>query len=628
MKQSVLLPGCLLACSFVLIGCGGSGGSTTTPTPTPPVVVVPPVVEIPTLDDVIDYALTDTSALLATIGAGLDGISASDFYDQAYAILAKRDPQRIITSGQLDTLPLDTIELTNISDDYEIQTSAIRSLILSKLQLLDRSSLSVADQLTWDVVQADLLYKIEASQYLNFNYVATYGMFGWQGSTEQLFTSLLPLTDKNDAEQYLNLLNQVGRRFTQLMQLIDTRTAAGIIEPAVTMGFAQGQVANMAATAVTATSYYTTFNDRISALTNITADEKQSLDDQLKQTIEQRVLPAYQQLSDHLAALLPQAPANIGVGQFPGGQAYYDYTLRKFTTGTDSASQIHQQGIDELARIHQQMRTLFGQRGYPQGESISESYQRAINERTILGPDAVSFYEDLISETYAKLPEIFSTLPQQQVVVIGGTSGGFYISGSDDGTRPGAFYAQTNTTLSYATMPTLAYHEAVPGHHLQIALANELDLPQIRRKARFTAFIEGWALYAERLAADMGWYADDSLGDLGRLQFEAMRAARLVVDTGIHNLGWTYQQADNFHQENVGLPGAIARYSVWPGQATAYMTGMLKILQLRERAQSQLGELYDIRDFHDAVVGNGLMPLGVLEGVVDRYIADKLAQKR
>ena len=173
-------------------------------------------------------------------------------------------------------------------------------------------------------------------------------------------------------------------------------------------------------------------------------------------------------------------------------------------------------------------------------------------------------------------------------------------------------------------MPTLAYHEAVPGHHLQIALANELDLPLFRKKGNFTSFIEGWGLYAERLAKDANWYENDAIGDLGRLQFEAMRAARLVVDTGIHSKGWSYNQADQFHIDNVGFAGAIARYSVWPGQATAYMTGMLKILELRQKAQDELGDAYDIREFHDAVIGNGSMPLNVLTKVVENYIADTL----
>ena len=204
----------------------------------------------------------------------------------------------------------------------------------------------------------------------------------------------------------------------------------------------------------------------------------------------------------------------------------------------------------------------------------------------------------------------------------------YYAPPSADGIRPGYYSVnlhQPQTRPKYE-MEVLSVHESVPGHHLQIALANELDIPLFRQKIRFTSFIEGWALYAERLAKDAAWYENDIYGDLGRLQFEAMRAARLVVDTGIHNKGWSFEKANQFHLANVGYSGSIARYSVLPGQATAYMTGMLKILSLRQLAQTQLGELYNIKEFHSVVLGNGAIPLNILQTVVNEYIADKLAE--
>ncbi|MCW9015381.1 MAG: DUF885 domain-containing protein, partial [Kangiellaceae bacterium] len=337
--------------------------------------------------------------------------------------------------------------------------------------------------------------------------------------------------------------------------------------------------------------------------------------------VEQRVIPAYQALAQQMANLTTVAPSNIGFGQFTGGDEYYQYALSFFTSSNATPDEIHQQGIDELARIHAEMNVLFDQLGYPANESISQKLARAASDGgTIAGSQAVSFFEALIEEAYTKLPEAFSTLPQQEVIVVGGSTGGYYIAGSEDGTRPGAFYANTSSNLSYFTMPTLAYHEAVPGHHLQIALAQELDMPRFRKEMRFTSFIEGWGLYAERLASDLDWYQNDIYGDIGRLQFEAMRANRLVVDTGIHSKGWTYQQAEAFSQANIGNPDSIARYSVWPGQATAYMTGMLKILELRQRAETELGASYDIKDFHDVVIGNGSMPLNILEQAIDEYI--------
>ena len=205
--------------------------------------------------------------------------------------------------------------------------------------------------------------------------------------------------------------------------------------------------------------------------------------------------------------------------------------------------------------------------------------------------------------------------------------GGFYIGPSFDGTRPGAFYAGTQNDQAYYDMPSLTFHESVPGHHTQIAIAMDQDVPAFRKLVRSTGFVEGWALYAERLAWELGWYDNDVYGDLGRLQYEALRAARLVIDTGIHEYGWSFDQAALFNNENVGwsMPssqGAAGRYSVIPGQATAYMVGMLQILSERQRAMDALGPAFDLRAFHRALLSNGAVPLSLLDDVVDGYIAE------
>jgi len=581
------------------------------------------------LDPVADYQLADTNALLSTVSNRLNGLSLQDFFTESFIIIKERNVQGGVSEGLVDQFPLGSFELTNISDAYQNQTAAIEALILTTLNNYDRSILSSDDQLSYDIYQAHLQYQAEWSQYRDFEYPASYGFFGYPGSTEQFFTSLVPVTNKLEADTYLLLLNQIGRRFQQISDLLDARQAAGIIEPAITLGFSQSNVQAIANTPAIAISYYTVFQSKLTALTNITDAEKQALTELLLLTVEQRVIPAYAQLAQKMNSLLNQAPANIGFGQFNGGNDFYDFTLRYFTSSEQTADDINALGIQELARIHAEMRVLFDQLGYPQNESIAQLYARVDSDGgTISGGNAVTFYEDIIAEAYTQLPSNFSTIPQQQVIVVGGQSGGYYIRGSDDGTRPGAFYASTVNDLAYTRMPTLAYHEAVPGHHLQIALAQELNLPEFRRDINFTSFVEGWALYAERLAKDLGWYNGDIYGDLGRLQFEAMRAARLVIDTGIHNQGWSYDQADRFHITNVGFPGSIARYSVWPGQATAYMTGMLKILELRQRAQDQLGANYDVRSFHSAIIGSGSMPLDLLDGLVDRYIQQNLPTRK
>jgi uncharacterized protein (DUF885 family) len=587
---------------------------------------VAPSPEPVVIDESPDYVLDDTEQLLANVEGQLRGLAIGEFFERAYRITAGRDPERVIADGLVAEFGLANPGLTDISDEYYFQTVAVQKLLVELAQEFDPVSLSPGDRLSRQVFLAFLNLEIEWSEYRDFQYPATYGFWGWPGNTEVFFFELAPVNNLSDAENYLELLIQVGRRFRQIGTLLDARVAAGVREPRVTFDYSRSLMENLSKTTARNSDHYKEFNDKLSLLDNVTDVEQSELLERLLLIIEQIVQPAYAELEQKMAALLPEAPENIGFGQFEGGQAFYKFALRFYTSGSETPEQIHQLGLSELARIHAEMQLLFDQLGYPRDESLAQLLGRVdADGGSVVGREAVAFFEDIIDEAYADLSATFSTLPVAEVVVIGGDSGGFYIKASSDGSRPGAFYAQTNTDLPYTTMPTLAYHEAIPGHHLQIALAQELDLPRFRRNSTFTSFVEGWGLYAERLAKDLGWYESDPYGDLGRLRFEAMRAARLVLDTGIHSKGWTYEQAQQFNRENVGNNGAIARYSVSPGQASAYTTGMLKILALRQQAQDELDGLYDIRDFHAAVIGNGSMPLNILEEVVNDYITEKLA---
>lgn len=570
------------------------------------------------------YVLEDTSALLADVSSRLQGLEIDEFFEEAFTIIRSRDTDQRIADGVLDQYDVSTAQLTNESDEYYFQTVEIQSLVRDALQSYDRDSLSDQNQLSYDIYLDHLNKELEWAEYRNFQYPATYGFFGLPGSAEQFFTRIFTFSDAREAQLYIALLNQLDRRFDQIGDLLTARQNVGIIEPSVTLSYSQSLVAAMGNSAASATTYYEAFDEQLEALDNVSTTEKTILRDQLVQVIEAKVLPAYQQLAIQMQNLLPLAPANIGFGQFPGGDKFYEFVVRFYTSSDMTPNDVYLMGLQELSRIHDELDARFTELGYPSWESLAQKWARVDQDGgTILAENALSFHQQIIDETYDKLDEYFSLLPEQRVAVAGDMFGGFYITGTEDGSRPGTFYADDDSDQAYTTLPSLTYHESVPGHHLQIALALELDLPEFRRKQRLTSYTEGWALYAERLASDLGWYENDIYGDLGRLQFEALRAARLVIDPGIHALGWTYGQADTSHINNVGYPGSIARYSVWPGQATAYTTGMVKFLELRERAESELGELYDIRDFHAVVTGNGSMPLNILEQVVDRYIANK-----
>jgi len=296
-----------------------------------------------------------------------------------------------------------------------------------------------------------------------------------------------------------------------------------------------------------------------------------------------------------------------------------------------TADQIHELGLQKLERIHLEMRSIFDQLGYPQDESLPELYTRVTNDSGVYsGDEIVKGYEDIIMKADQSMGEAFDLRPSIGVIVVGGPSGGYYTPPAVDGSRPGMFYAQNEGLQPRFSMPTLAYHEAIPGHHFQIAIAQQLDLPSFRRASDFLAYVEGWALYAERLASELGLYGDDLYGELGRLQAEAWRAARLIVDTGIHSRQWTFDQAVDFMVENTGkseyaMQGEVSRYISIPGQATAYYIGYTKILEVRQRAMDELGDQFDLKEFHNLLLGSGAMPLDMLDQVMTDYIQSKKA---
>lgn len=571
-----------------------------------------------------DYQRPDDATLIADVEQSLTGLSFDEFIDQSYLYVSNMSDENAIAAGFADTFTPDNVNLTDASDQHQMQVYLVWAKISEMLSTYDKSILSAKQQLSYDIYWQFLQYQATASEYIEYSYPATYFLTGWPAQTESFFTQVFVLDSEHDVEIYLALLGQIERRMAQIHTALDTRTDLGIIEPNFMITISSDRLIQLSEAATKNTSYYQALETQLASISGLTAQQKETYLSQAETIIKQRVQPAYEALGLKLQNLISRAPHGIGVGQFSGGDDFYQSRLAFFTSSDMTPSEIHKLGLYHLDLIHEQMREIFTQLGYPLSESLSQSYQRVAADAGIIRANQVkATYEELIQQAYSNSLSAFSKVPQQEVVVIGGPTGGYYIRGTDDGTRPGAFYANTATDQPYTTMPTLAYHEAIPGHHFQIALASEAELPLIQRKYGFTAYVEGWALYAERLAKDLGWYDNDVYGDLGRLQFEAMRAARLVIDTGIHATGWTRKQADIFHFENVGFNGDIERYSLWPGQGTAYSAGLLKILAMRELAERELGDDFDLKWFHDVILNNGSMPLNILEQHVLRQIAIK-----
>jgi len=367
---------------------------------------------------------------------------------------------------------------------------------------------------------------------------------------------------------------------------------------------------------------------------NVKEDQRALFVDKGVELINTVVVPGYQELLDFFNdEYLPACRAEVGIISLPGGHDYYQYLITYFTTTDMTPAEIHELGVSELSRIRAEMQAIIDAVDFDGDFKAFVDFLRedprfyAKTDQELLGRAA------LISKTAeGELPRFFTLLPRATYKIVGDSNrGAFYMPPSGDGTDSGTYFVKIGDLKSeplYA-LESLSLHEGVPGHHLQSTLAQELDLPEFRRDLSHSAFGEGWALYSERLGKEMGFY-QDPYSDFGRLTYEAWRACRLVVDTGMHAFGWSRQQAVDFMLDNTALSVAeitkeIDRYITWPAQALSYKIGELKIRELRARAEAELGSSFDLRRFHDMVVGNGSLPIAVLEDMVADWIA---AEKR
>ena len=375
----------------------------------------------------------------------------------------------------------------------------------------------------------------------------------------------------------------------------------------------------------------------------VPAAEQERIRQETLDAIGKEVLPAYLRFARFLeASYIPASRADAGVWAQPGGDNYYQFLIRRSTTTNLTAEQIHKIGLDEVARDEAQMLTIAQKLGYKD----LRSFQAAVKADPKLHPasaDALlAAYKGFEGPMQAKLPTLFGHLPKAQLEVVPvpeyrakTAAAAYYERGAPDFSRPGRVTVNLSeaTSRSLADVEAIAYHEGVPGHHLQISIAQEQDgLPDFRKHASYTAYIEGWGLYAEQLGKDAGFY-QDPYSDYGRLETDIWRAVRLVVDTGVHSQHWTRDQMVDYFRAHTGIDetniqSEVDRYIAWPGQALGYKIGQLKILELRGRAQKALGPRFDLRAFHDQLLSAGALPLDLLEARIDAWIeAQKNAQK-
>lgn len=530
-------------------------------------------------------------------------------------------------------------------DDHSLaQLQRLRALNteqLRKLQAIDRAQLSGMPAVNYDAVIFSLQTTAEADrafQYGQQGAGAPYVISQLNGSYQTVPSFLATqhvIETKADADAYLARLEAFATVMDQETERARRDVGLGVVPPDFiverTLTQMKGlQVAPAQSTLVTSVA------DR--------AREKGIAGDyagQAAKIYSDKVMPALGRQIELMQGLRPKAAPAAGCWRLPDGEAYYTLSLKVGTTTTMTADEVHQIGLDQARQLAARADVLLKKQGMSQGtvgQRIHALYKNKRYQYADTDAAKVKLVEDLnglVRAMQARLPQYFGALPKAPVeirrvpkFIEAGAPGGYYNNASLDGSRPGIYWINLRDTAEVPrwALPTLTYHEAIPGHHLQLSLQQEADLPMIRRAAFYSAYGEGWALYAEQLAMEMGVYQDDPLGEIGYLQSSLFRAARLVVDTGLHAKRWSREQAIATMSEIDGEPGSstateIERYCVWPGQACSYMIGKLTWLRLRERARAALGPGFDIRQFHDAGLLSGNMPLTALEGVMDGYIA-------
>ncbi|HEX8679107.1 MAG TPA: DUF885 domain-containing protein, partial [Chthoniobacterales bacterium] len=503
---------------------------------------------------------------------------------------------------------------------------------------------NASQRLSSAVLDWFLSVQLEGERFQFHNYPMNQ-LFGVQNQLPAFMANTHRLLEPRDCEYYIKRLEGVPAKWDQVLESVKLREEKGIIPPRFVVEKVLREMTDFVATPPPENILASSFKARAAKITALTDSARAEFQARVEARIAERVYPAYQKLIDYYAELLPKTTTDDGVWKLPDGDAYYAHMLRQNTTTRLNPQEIHSLGLAEVGRIESEMRALLDTNGFA-GQPIGAAMKALAADPRFLFPNddsgrsaALAEYTRLINQALERSKELFLTLPTAPVEVRRvpefrerTSAGAYYEPPSLDGTRPGVFYANLrdlNENPKWG-MPTLAYHEGVPGHHFQLATAQEIKgVPQFRKMVPFTAYSEGWALYTEWLARQAGWYEGDPFGDLGRLQAELFRAVRLVVDTGIHAQRWTREQAIAYMLDKTGMgekdvTAEIERYIVMPGQACAYKVGMLKMQELRDRTQRTLGPKWNEREFHDAVLKNGALPLEILEKQINIYIESKV----
>ena len=522
-------------------------------------------------------------------------------------------------------------QLTPIDDAARAATVARARQGLEALAKFDRGTLSAAQRVSARMLAWQLDDIVRAQPFEEYEFVFQQ-FHGLQIDLVNFLSQAHPIRNRRDIENYLARLEQVGPQMDEGVRQAQEREAHGFIPPDFILRSTLAQFDRFLEGSARDNVLVASLDERAEKISGLDAADRGALVGRAEKIVSTSVLPAFRRTRAVLAAQLPKATPEAGISRFPDGDKAYAQSLRHLTTTDLTATQIHEIGLHEVARIEGVMDRLLRKLGYNQGTIKERMEQLEHDSQPPAQPDPrpalLARYESIMRDAEKRAALIFDLRPKAPVevrrepVFTEKNAAAHYTLPARDGSRPGIFWAPLpGPDFEIVSMRTLVYHEAVPGHHFQLAIQNEMtDLPRFRSNRLFggiSAHSEGWALYAEQLAAENDWYDGDAIGLLGQLDDELFRARRLVVDTGLHAMHWTRQQAIDY-----GIKASeVERYVVWPGQACSYKIGMLKILELRTKAQRELGDKFSIKEFHNVVLKTGTVPLAVLEEVINDYIA-------
>ncbi|HRH01784.1 MAG TPA: DUF885 domain-containing protein [Bacteroidia bacterium] len=573
---------------------------------------------------------------------------ANQFFDKVFDDYVSRTPQTQTRLG----IKKDYDKWNDISDAHAQAEIAITTAALTEMKKeINYDKLDEQAKISYKLFDTQSTQEIENFKWRFHNYPVNQ-LDGLHNDVPSFLINFHRIDSVKDAKAYVARINGVATLFDQLLEDLKIREEKNIIPPRFVFPYVLADAKGMLTgypfdKSGKNNSLFEDFSTKVNALKKCTADEKKMLLSEAAEAMNKSMRPAYEKFIAYFTELEKKATDDDGAWKFPEGDAYYAAALKATTTTNLTADEIHEIGLKEVARIHAEMHAIMKKVNF-KNDNLLEFFDFTRNDKQFYFTNDAKGKEGyrvkavkIIEDMKAQLDALFITKPMADIVVKPveafrekSAAGAFYEEPAIDGTRPGTYYINLYNMNDQVTtqMEALAYHEGIPGHHMQIAISQELkNVPKFRRLGGGNvAYVEGWALYSELVPKELGFYSDP-YSDFGRLSMEVFRAARLVVDTGIHSKKWTRKKALQYFHDNTPNPEGdirkeIERYIVWPSQATGYKIGMMKIMELRKLAQEKLGTKFDIREFHDVILTSGPVPMNVLGDLVTNYISKKLSK--